>query len=407
MGRAVVSLVHRWFWSHRLPLAGAAATLAALTAVAGLHHSAHASAEPERAVTGAARAVDADSVELGASQLTEISVAPAEVRAFPIEKSAVGSIDFDEDLATQVFPPYPGRIVGLYARIGDRVTRGRTLFTIESPDLIQAESTLIAAAGVLDLTDRALARARELYRVQGIAQKDLQQAASDQQTAEASLEAARNAVAVFGKSAEEIDRMVRTRKVDPLLIVRSPLRGRVTARSASPGDFVAPGAQPAPFAVADVSHVWMVANVAEADMPAIRVGEPIEAHLLAYPGRMFRGVISTVGATVDPQTHRGTVRATLEDPRRELLPGMFVSLSIETGAPVTAVALPLDGVVREGDGTMTVWTTTDRRRFTKRVVRVGLEQDGYDQILEGLAAGELVVTRGAVFLDNILTGGLS
>jgi cobalt-zinc-cadmium efflux system membrane fusion protein len=321
-----------------------------------------------------------------------------------LEREAVGSIDFNEDMAAQVFPPYQGRIVQLYAKIGDNVKRGQALLTIESPDLIQADSNLIAAAGMLDLTTHALERAKQLFEVQGIAQKDLQQAISDQQTAEGALRAARNAVAVFGKSPLEIDRMVKTRTIDPYLVVPSPIAGRITARSAAPGDFVQPGNLPAPYSVADISRIWLNASVAESDMPLVRKGQQIHVVVMAFPGRVFEGEISTVGATVDPQLHRGLVRAEIEDPKHELLPGMFASFVIVTGSPVSGLAVPLDGVVREGDGTMTVWFTTDRHRFTKRTVKIGLQHEGYDQILEGLRPGEQIVTKGAVFLDNLADG---
>jgi cobalt-zinc-cadmium efflux system membrane fusion protein len=336
-----------------------------------------------------------------------VDIDSASERPFPLQREAVGSIDFNEDLSTQVFPPYQGRIVKLFAKLGDNVSQGEILFTIQSPDLIQADSALIAAAGVLDLTTRALERAKELYKVQGIAEKDLQQAISDQQTAEGALRAARNAVEVFGKSREEIDRMVKTRTIDPYLVVPSPITGRVTARNAAPGLFVQPGNAPAPYSVADISKVWMNASVSESDMPAVRKGQRIQVSVLAFPKRIFTGQISTVGSTVDPQLHRGMVRAEVDDPEHELLPGMFASFVILTGEPVQAVAVPLDGVVREGDGTMTVWVTTDRHRFTKRAVRIGLQRDGYDQIVDGVRPGELVVTKGAVFLDNLLSGGLS
>jgi cobalt-zinc-cadmium efflux system membrane fusion protein len=326
---------------------------------------------------------------------------------FPVRRDAVGNIDFNEDVATPVFTPYQGRIVKLFAKIGDNVFKDQVLFTIQSPDLIQADSTLIAAAAVMDLTGRALARAQRLYEVQGIAEKDLQQAISDQQTAAGAFAAARNAVEVFGKTKAEIDHMVATRTIDPYLVVRSPLSGRITARNAAPGLFVQPGNPPAPYSVADISRVWMVANVSESDMPLVHTGQKLEVAVMAFPDHRFKGEISTVGATVDPQLHRGMVRAEIEDPKHELLPGMLASFVIVTGEPVTAGAVPLDGVVREGDGTMTVWVTTDRHHFTKRTVRIGLQEDGYDQILEGVRPGELIVTKGAVFLDNLLSGGLS
>jgi cobalt-zinc-cadmium efflux system membrane fusion protein len=348
---------------------------------------------------------DPDAVDLSDTQREMISIGIATQREFPRERDAVGSIDFNEDMAAQVSTPYQGRIVHIQAKIGDAVTKGQVLFTIESPDLIQAESNLIAAAGVLELTSHALERAKQLYGVQGIAEKDLEQAGSDQQTAEGALKAARDAVAVFGKREEQIDHIVQTRTVDPELLIVSPISGRITARNAAPGDFVQPGNTPAPFSVADVSRVWLNASVTESDMPLVRKGEKVHVAVMAFPGRRFEGEISTVGATVDPQLHRGLVRAEIEDPNRELLPGMFAAFVIETGEPVNAAAVPVEGVVREGDGTTTVWVTSDRHHFMRRIVKVGLTRDGYDQVLEGLRSGEQVVTKGAIFLDNMTGDG--
>jgi membrane fusion protein, heavy metal efflux system len=344
-------------------------------------------------------------VELTDSQLQMINLGTVAVHTFPLQREAVGNIDFNEDMATQVFPPYQGRIVQLFAKLGDNVARGQTLFTIESPDLIQAESTLIAAAGVLDLTTKALKRAQQLRDVQGIADKDLEQAASDQQSAEGALRAARNGVAVFGKSESEIDRTVQTRTIDPYLVVLSPVSGRVTARNAAPGVFVQPGNTPAPYCVADISRIWLNASVTESDMPVVKKGQDIRVSVMAFPEREFAGRISTVGSTVDPQLHRGLVRAEIDDPKHELLPGMFASFVILTGDPISAPAVPLDGVVREGDGSMTVWVTSDGHHFMQRTVTLGLQSSGYDQVVGGVSLSERVVVKGAIILDNMVNGG--
>ncbi len=381
--------------------------LAALVGI--VHYSAKAASaqkESPGSNAGAPARGPTDTLELSDAQLGEITLGTVSEHSFPIQTEAVGNIDFNEDMAAQVFPPYQGRIVKLFAMLGDNVRRGQPLLTIESPDLIQAESTLIAAAGVLDLTTHVLERAKQLSAVQGIAEKDLQQAISDQQTAEGALKAARDAVTVFGKSQSEIDRMVQTRTIDPDLVVPSPITGRVTARNAAPGDFVQPGNVPAPYAVADISRIWMNASVTESDMPLVHKGQSIHVSIMAFPGRVFDGEIAAVGASVDPQLHRGLVRAEIEDPNHQLLPGMFASFVIVTGAPTSGVAVPAEGVVREGDGTMTVWLAKDAHHFTKRTVKLGLQDAGYDQIIEGVASGALVVTKGAVYLD-ILAGGES
>ena len=304
-----------------------------------------------------------ETVDLSETQQGSVKVEPVGEHVFPIEKSAVGSIDFNEDMSVQVFTPYQGKIIALFGDIGDDVKKGQTLFTIDSPDLLQAESTLIAAAGVLDLTTRALARLKVLYETRAVAQKDLEQGISDQQTAEGALRAARDAVRIFGKTEAEIDHIVEVRRVDPTLVVPSPINGRITARVAAPGLFVQPGTPPAPYIVTDISTMWMLANVTESDIPNFHLGQEVRVRVTAYPDRVFEGKISTIGSTVDPSTHRVLVRSEIKDPEHRLLFGMYANFVIETGAPLRATAVPLDAVVREGDGTMTVWVTTDRRRI--------------------------------------------
>jgi membrane fusion protein, heavy metal efflux system len=392
---------------------GAAAVVAVLSFSAGIYFAVNYGGAPklEGGVAKAVETTDAPTrgrsdnapvVELSETQLKFVKVATVEERDFPIEKGSVGSIDFNEELLTQVFTPYQGKIIGLFAKVGDEVQKGQLLFTIDSPDLLQACSNLIAAAGVLQLTTKNLARLKMLYETRAISQKDLEQAVSDQQTAEGALRAARDAVRIFGKTDAEMDKMIADRHVDPTLVVPSPISGRITDRNAAPGLLVQPGNAPAPYTVADISTMWMLANVAESDSPAFSLGQEVKVSVMAFPNRVFEGHISTIASAVDPTTRRVLVRSEIADPRHELRSGMFANFVIRTGAPVRSPAIPLDGVVREGDGTMTAWVTADRRRFTKRTVKIGLQRDGYVQILAGVQAGDLVATEGALFLSNAL-----
>jgi cobalt-zinc-cadmium efflux system membrane fusion protein len=344
-------------------------------------------------------------VDLSEKQAASLKIGPLGWREFAILKTAVGAIDFNENLLVQVFSQYPGKIQKAFFNAGDDVKQGDTLFTIDSPDLLQAESTLLASAGVLELQKRTLARASMLLKAGGSAQKDVDQATSDEQTAEGNFKAARNSVRIFGKTDEEIDRIVTERKVDSTLLVPSPISGKVVARNAAPGFLTQPGNAPAPFLIADLSTMWMVANVIETDAPAYKLGQEVEVRVPAYPDKVFKGHVTTLGAMIDPNTHRQLVRSEIDDPEHLLRSGMFASFVIRVGEPVRSLAVPAEGVVREGDGTMTVWVTTDSRRFLKRTVKIGLQQDGWTQILEGLSPGETVVTDGAVFLSNKLLLG--
>jgi membrane fusion protein, heavy metal efflux system len=349
--------------------------------------------------------LSAQSIKLSDKQIAAIKVAPVTYRDFQIEKTAVGSIDFNRDKSVQVYPPYQGKISAVFADEGKMVTAGAPLFTIYSPDLVQAESTLIQAAGVSQLTTHVLTRAQKLVKVGGGAEKDLQQAISDQQTAEGNLKAARNAMHIFGRDEQEIDRIIATRQVDSSLIVPSPITGMITDRSAATGQFVQPGTAPAPISVADISTMWMNAFVVESEIPSIALGQEVEATVAAYPDRIFQGIVTKIGAAVDPATRRLFVRSEIKDPEGLLRPGMFARFVIRTGKSFHSPAIPLSGIVREGDGTMSAWVTEDGSVFTQRTVRTGLQQNGYHQILEGVQAGEMAVTDGAIFLSNILAGG--
>lgn len=339
------------------------------------------------------------SVDLSPSQLDSIKIEPVGKYEFPVEKETVGTISFADDLSVQVFPPYQGTIIKAFVELGTEVHKDQPLYTIKSPDLIQAESALIAAAATFELTSKELDRVKGLP---GIAQRELEQATSDQQTADGALKAARDAVRVFGKTDAEIDQMIASRKIDPALVVRSPIAGQVTAFNAPAGLLVQPGNGTAPYTIANVRIKWMLANVIESDIPLFHLGQPVQVRVMAYPNRVFAGKVSKIYAMVDPNTHRVTIRSEITDPKDELRPGMLANFVIRVDGPVEATAISANGVVREPDGTMTAWVTTDRRHFTQRVIRTGLRQDGRVQILAGLQQGELVVSDGAVFLSNML-----
>jgi cobalt-zinc-cadmium efflux system membrane fusion protein len=274
------------------------------------------------------------------------------------------------------------------------------LFTIDSPDLLQAESTLISAAATLDLSNEALQRAKGLYAIKGMAQKDYEQAISAQQTAEGAYQAARDAVRIFGKSDAQIDRIVAQRRVDARMPVPSPIDGVVTARNAAPGTLVQPGGSPAPYAVADLRTKWLLAEVPEDEVPSLRLGQSVDVRLSALPGRTFQGRISYIAEALDANTRRASVRSEVRDPNNELRPQMFATFTLHMGDATRSVSVPYDAVVREGDGTMSVWVSADRRHFVRRTVQLGEQQGGYDQILAGLRSGELVASSGALFISN-------
>jgi len=259
--------------------------------------------------------------------------------------------------------------VGTYAFPLEKEAVGAVSFDEDLP-VIQAESALMAASAAYDLTSKERVRVQGLAGSNGLSTRELEQAMADQQTAASTLRAARDAVRALGKTDAEIDRLIASRQM------------------------------PAPQVHG--STTWVLAHVTESDSPYVHVGQRVTARAMALPGRAFAGRVSRVYAAVDPETHRVSIRCQVADAKSELRPGMLLDVVLRVGEPFNAVAMPIDGVVREGDGSMTVWVTTDHHRFSQRRVELGLQQDGRYQIVNGLHRGELAVTEGAVFLSNML-----
>jgi cobalt-zinc-cadmium efflux system membrane fusion protein len=246
-----MNLFRNHLWSRgMLAIAGVVAIIAVLWTRVFLAPSSSettSSVQSPSAASAMSGGSDASFVDLSEKQTTSIKVGPVEKREFEIFNRAIGTIDFNENMLVQIFSQYPGKILKAFYNVGDDVKRGATLFTIDSPDLLQAESALLAAAGVLELQKRNLARLLGLLKSGGSAQKDVDQATSDEQTAEGNFKAATNAVRIFGKADAEIEQILGARKVDSTLVVSSPIDGRVVTRNAAPGLLTQPGTAPAPF----------------------------------------------------------------------------------------------------------------------------------------------------------------
>ena len=363
---------------------------------------------------------DADAVTVDELQAQRLRIEPVQLRDFRDARTTVGRIAFNDDRTTAIYAPFQGRVLRLIAKAGDVLRPGSPLVTIDSPDLVQANADVIAASTAVQKAQNQVAQGERVARRQQLlydggaapykdleqADSDLRNAQHDLKTAEGQLEAARNRLrAPFGKSGAEIAQIEATHDVDRVAQIASPIAGTVTGRKVSPGQFVRADNTDPMFTIADVSSMWLVANVTETDIPLIKVGQEVAVQVVAYPGEVFRARLTYVGASMDPAARRLTVRAEIANPDGRLKPDMFASFHIMTGVSTRSPSLPTAAVLRESDGTMTAWVTIDGKRLVKRTVKVGLQQDGFSQVLEGLEAGERVATESALFLGNVLASG--
>jgi cobalt-zinc-cadmium efflux system membrane fusion protein len=368
-------------------------------------------------VTGAAEPTSSksgDTVRATADQMHQLSVVKVKPHQFFSQKPAIGQIAFNEDSSTVVITPFSGRVTRVIAKTGDVVNRGDPLFEIDSPEVVQAQTDLIAAVHGLDkaksqlaLAKRVMDRQVALLADKATAQREVDQARgdhasaeSDFMTAQATLTAARNKVRVIiGRDEGEVGRVERERKVNPLVTVNAPIDGTVTARKIGPGQYVRSDAGEPLYSLTNLSTMWLKANVPENDIALVRVGQQIEVRVTAFPERQFKARIAAIGAASDAATRRVVVRSEIPNPDGVLKAEMFATFKIATSDGETAPGVPIEAIIWEGDQPF-VWVEQEARVFQRRKVSVGLEQDGHRQIRTGLKVGERVVARGTIYIDN-------
>jgi cobalt-zinc-cadmium efflux system membrane fusion protein len=357
---------------------------------------------------------DPNTVTIQDGQSQNIKLATAGDQTFTIEKIATGKIAYDEDVVTPVFSPYTGRVVRLLAKPGEAVKRGTLLAEVDTTDVVQAEQDLInqlatiaKAKTALELARRNEQRQHTLYTSKAAslavweqAQSDLKNAESDLQASESGLVAMRNRLKLFGKDDADIQAVERDRTIDRIARVVAPLAGTVTARKVGPGQFVKPDNPDPIFVIANLSSMWMLADVYETDVPLVKMGQPVEVKVMAYPNDVFKARISYINPAVDPATHRVAIRALVDNRGLKLKPDMFASFKIITGAHVQQLAVPQNAVVREGDKA-SVWVAERENKFVRKPIVCGMEQNGYVQVVSGISAGDRIVVEGSLFLSNL------
>ncbi len=339
-----------------------------------------------------------------------LGLATVQTLAFSPADETDGKIAANDNRTTLVFSPYTGRVTRVIAKVGDRVRAGAPLFAIDASEFVQAQMDLVTAGAQVRLTRAAEARQAALYKDNGAALKDLEVSQADLAAAEVALAAARNRLRVLGKTAAEVAALERGlvhHGMSSETMVTAPVAGVVTQKSVGVGENLASvaangAAQPA-YSISDLSTVWLVGNLREADAPKARVGQRVLVRVNALPDRQFDAKLDYVASTVDPVTRRVTVRAEIPNPGGELLPEMFATFTLITGEATTAVGVPEQAVVYEGD-TARVWVARDRRLLELRQIRTGQTTGGMVEVLSGLVAGERVVTRGALFIDRAAKG---
>lgn len=343
------------------------------------------------------------------AQLDGLSIAPVQQMGFRSEQITDGTIAYNDDVTTPVFSPYSGQVTRVIAKLGDVVKRGDPLMAVAAAEFVQAKNSLIAAHAQVTLTAASEKRQHELYLAKAGALKDWLQSQSDLATAEGNLQAARNQLSILGKSGHEISALengAKVSEINPEILVKAPVSGTVTQRQVGIGQYIqsaSTGAANPVYTISNLSTVWLVANVREADASLMQVGQPVEAHVLAFPERIFKAKIIWVAPAVDPNTHRLAVRAEIDNSDGALKPMMFANFSIVTSDEVKSIGVPQSAVVYEGSEAH-VFVANSDSTLAVRPVHIGRLSGDLLEVTSGLTAGEKIVTRGTLFIDRAAGG---
>jgi cobalt-zinc-cadmium efflux system membrane fusion protein len=394
-------------------VAAAALILTFITALLFLHHKSSVTSAAETTATSDASSVAASTIVLTPEQQAIIAVEVVQRRPIELDVAAPGKIAFNGNRISPVYSQFSGRLVRLNAEVGTTVRAGQVIGMIDTPDIVamqadyqQAVTAERSARTSLELATRTRERSERLAAAEAIPQRDLQQAqadaahaADDLQRAQSAVAAARSRLQSAGASADEISHLTAgLRAVNHLVPLVAPISGTITERKAGLGQVVQAGAGDPLFMIADLSSVWVNADIYEDQLASVHNAASVKIQTPAYPNETFMARVDQIGSVIDPDKHTVAVRCVVPNPAGRLKPGMFATVILNSAAQENAIMLPASAIVTEGDHRY-VFVEESMGHYVKREIVAEIGKDGAVIVKSGLHSGERVVTRGAILLS--------
>ena len=305
-----------------------------------------------------------------------------------------GAVAYNAFSTTPVITQVGGPVSRILVVPGQHVKAGEPMLDVSSPDFSQLLDSYLKAADSFRLAEKFYARAQDLFQHHAIAERDLEQAESDRNHAQADLNAAEQGMKILGiKNPEDLAKTPSS----ALIPVLAPISGEVVERLVSPGQVVQAG-QTQAFTISDLSTVWVLANVYQTDLAYVHSGDDVVVETDAYPDS-FHGRISYVSPALDPGTRTLQARIVVDNPGEKLKRDMYCTVTVTAGVLSNVVALPNASVLRDDNNQPFVYVATGQNQFGRRDVDLGESQNGQTQIIKGISVGERVVGDGSLFLQ--------
>jgi cobalt-zinc-cadmium efflux system membrane fusion protein len=370
-----------------------AAVVLAMAAILSL-----AACSPKADTDAATPAAANDEVTLTPAQRAHISLFTVAASQFQRTTKSSGVVDFDNDQATSVLAPFSGPVARLLVSAGDRVTKGQPLAIVDSPDFATAVSAYRKALAAARNTRRLADMDKDLLQHNGVSQREATQAETDALSAEADRDAALQSLVSLGVDPQSIRALQQGRPLARVEgVIRSPIAGTVAEKLITPGELLQAGTTPC-FTVADLSKVWVLAQISDVDVGQVQLGDPAEVLSDATPAG-FAGTVTNVSAEVSTDTRAVIARVVVENPGDLLKKQMYVRVLLHSRAQSHGLLVPVSAILRDDENLPLVYVAQADGGFARRAVTLGTRAGDQYDIAAGLKAGERVVVEGGVFLQ--------
>ena len=327
-------------------------------------------------------------------QMSHVQVVIVEPQKLTRTLRLTGSVAYNAFKTTPVITQVGGPVSRILVVPGEKVKQGQPMLQVTSPDYSQLLDTYLKAREAFRVADKNYARAQDLYQHNAISERDLLQAESDRNQAQADLNASEQAMKILGiKNPDDLAKAPSSAEIP----VIAPIGGEVVERLVSPGQVMQAG-QTQAFTISDMSTVWVLANVYQNDLSSVRVGDDVVVQTDAYP-QMFHGRISYISAALDSNTRTLQARIVVDNPGEKLKKDMYCTVTVTAGTISNAIAVPDSAVLRDDENQPFVYVAAGANQFARRQVTIGQSQNGRTQILSGISAGDRVVGDGSLFLQ--------
>jgi cobalt-zinc-cadmium efflux system membrane fusion protein len=344
--------------------------------------------------TNAAKSATPELFNIPEDQMQHVQVVTIAPTTLKHTLRLTGAVAYNAFNTTPVITQVGGPVSRILVVPGQHVKAGEPMLDVTSPDYSQLLDSYLKAADSFRLADRFYVRAQGLYQHHAIAERDLEQAESDRTLAQADLNAAEQGLKILGiKNPEDLAKAPSS----ALIPVLAPIGGEVVERLVQPGQVVQAG-QTQAFTITDLSTVWVLANVYQADLAYVRNGDDVVVETDAYPDR-FHGRISYVSSALDPNTRTLQARILVDNPGEKLKRDMYCTVTVTAGVLSNVIAVPNSSVLRDDNNQPFVYVATGQNQFGRRDVNLGESQNGQTQIMKGISVGERVVGDGSLFLQ--------